>query len=235
MPGLCFQTSRWIDRLWAEHLEVSKPGRDLVAEGIRKQGSRFAGFGVDLLANLYLPRTPARTNEGPEWASRLHEEALQLAEWQRLRLMCQKNGFASGIAAEVALEQLLPSVPDRPEASINGAGVEEAPRGDGRGSGANDSGPEQEALNLRTALRRAAARARQAVETAETSLEGVATSLGFAGSGSAATPSRGSADLRAIREAHQRLRGEVDPMSRTGSEKNKEWIDLVSPRGFVVG
>lgn len=212
MPGWCFETSKWIDRLWSEHLQMSKPARDLVAEGVRRQGARFAGFGVDLVANLYLPRTPTATGDGPEWAQTLHEEATQLGEWQRLRLMCQRNGFASGIAAEVVLEQLLPEVPDRPElpGSRESPTIEpqpddgsdtdqQEPRG---GSLENSERPE-----LRAALRVAARAARDAVNDAESSLEGVATPLGISMSGTAATKSSGREDLKAIRDAHRRLQG----------------------------
>jgi len=31
--GLCYQTTRWLDRLWAEHLELSEPARQLVIPG----------------------------------------------------------------------------------------------------------------------------------------------------------------------------------------------------------
>jgi len=49
-------------------------------------------------------------------------------------------------------------------------------------------------------------------------------------------PGYGLKFIWAVEQATERAsETEVDPMSRTGSEKNKEWIDLVSPRGFVVG
>ena len=112
--GLCYKTSIWLDRLWAEHLQASKPARDLVQAGIHKQGDRFAGFPADVHARLYLPRDPHVNDTGPDWASRLHNLAAELSEWQRLRLMCNRNGFAAGIATEVMLDQLLPHVPDRP-------------------------------------------------------------------------------------------------------------------------
>ena len=54
--GLCYRTSRWLDRLWAEHLELSQPARDLVQQGIAKQGEPFAGFGSEALVAKYLPR-----------------------------------------------------------------------------------------------------------------------------------------------------------------------------------
>ena len=107
--GLVFKTSKWLDRLWGEHLEISDSGRELVQAGIEKQGDRFAGFPSDLHARLYLPNDPEKTEESPDWADRLHDLASELAEWQRLRSMCARNGFAAGIAAETMLEQLLHS------------------------------------------------------------------------------------------------------------------------------
>ena len=56
--GLCCSTTRWLDRLWAEHLEMSSPARDLVEAGIRKQGDPFAGFPSDTHARLDLPADP---------------------------------------------------------------------------------------------------------------------------------------------------------------------------------
>ena len=32
--GLVFKTSKWADRLWGEHLELSESGRVLVKQGI---------------------------------------------------------------------------------------------------------------------------------------------------------------------------------------------------------
>ena len=61
--GLCYTTSRWIDRLWSEHLELSSPARDLVEVGINKQGPPFAGFPADLHARLYLPADPPTQDE----------------------------------------------------------------------------------------------------------------------------------------------------------------------------
>ena len=98
--GLVFHTSRWLDRLWAEHLELSQPARDMVQAGIAKQGDPFAGFPADLHARLYLPTDPSTTEEPPTWASRLHDLTAELAEWNRLKVMCARNGFAAGIATE---------------------------------------------------------------------------------------------------------------------------------------
>ena len=91
------------------------PGTRLPA-GIGKQGPPFAGFPADLHARLYLPADPPTIEASPPWAEHLHQLATELGEWQRLRVMCSRNGFAAGIAAETLLQELLPYVPDPPPA-----------------------------------------------------------------------------------------------------------------------
>jgi hypothetical protein len=187
--GLCYETSRWLDRLWSEHLDLSTTARQLVEAGIKKQGETFAGFPADLHARLYLPRDP-KQREGPEWATRLHELASELAEWQRLRGMCARSGFAAGIAAEAMLSHLLPLVPEKPQKS--GTKPQDSPNiregGDHAGSdndaadvGADTPGffPAIPEADLRAALRRATREARVAVQQAEAELEGMSTSLGL--------------------------------------------------------
>ena len=115
--GLAYKTSIWSDRLWTEHLELSESGRALVKQGVDKQGDAFAGFPADLHARLYLPSDPESTDSAPEWATQLHGLATETAEWNHLKLMTARNGFASGIAAEILLEHLLPHVPEAPSAS----------------------------------------------------------------------------------------------------------------------
>jgi hypothetical protein len=177
--GLIYETTRWLDRLWSEHLAMSSPARDLVEAGIRKQGDAFAGFPADLHARLYLPADPA-SKEGPAWAVQLHGLASELGEWQRLRAMCSRNGFAAGIAAEAMLGSLLPLVPETPPSKP------QDDRSNGKRAGAEGGGsgaPEQHqgsqrgpaAADLRAALRRATRDARDAVQQAEAELEGMAT------------------------------------------------------------
>jgi Mg-chelatase subunit ChlD len=207
--GLCYETSRWLDRLWAEHLDASAPARDLVQAGVLKQGDGFAGFPADLHARLYLPRDPA-SREAPDWATRLHGLASELGEWQRLREMCARNGFAAGIAAEAMLGALLPHVPDKaPEPP------HEIPQPDGVGGRPDAASGPQEGLqgspqgpsdaDLRAALRKATREARDAVHDAEADLEGLGTPLGFSTPGTSVARSPGPADLKRIRQAHARL------------------------------
>jgi hypothetical protein len=219
--GLCYLTSRWLDRLWGEHLEMSEPARHLVQAGIDKQGAFFAGFPADLHGRLYLSTDPTRHEVAPEWATKLHDLAGELAEWQRLRVMCARNGFAAGIAAEVMLENLLPHVPQRPQppAAPEAGSDESLGEGDSNNapnspessaqpgtSPSNDGGahPADEA-QMRAALRRATRAARDAVQDAESQLDGLSTPLGLSMPGTAVVRNSGPANLKAIRDAHSRL------------------------------
>jgi hypothetical protein len=228
--GLCYQTSRWLDRLWSEHLNVSEPARRLVQRGVEKQGEPFAGFPADLHARLYLPRDPESEPCSLEWASRLHTLASELGEWQRLRVMCARNGFAAGIATEVLLEQLLPHVPDAPSAASNGqldhAGGSSPPKGPDAPSAPSDS-------DIRAALRRATRVARDAVQQAEEGLEGTATSLGWTKAGGA-VQSAGRANLKDIRCMYgllsssrrlQRITELAGRLERVAAKKGRSRID----------
>ncbi|MCA9670682.1 MAG: VWA domain-containing protein [Myxococcales bacterium] len=203
--GLCYRTSRWLDRLWSEHLELSEPARDLVKQGIRKQGERFTGFPADLHARLYLPTDPTDTCDAPDWATRLHALASELAEWKRLRLMCSRNGFAAGIATEVLLEQLLPHVPDRPRRDSSAQHGGDTPTTNKDAPSKPESSTKPTESSVRAAIRCAARKARDAVHSAEASLEGVSGALALPMAGKQTARPTGPADLKAIREAHQRL------------------------------
>jgi Mg-chelatase subunit ChlD len=231
--GLCYQTSRWLDRLWGEHLELSEPARQLVHAGITKQGDPFAGFPADLHARLYLPTDPAALEPAPSWATKLHTLAAELGEWQRLRVMCSRNGFAATIAAEAMLEQLLPHVPQRPpsqpgtqpDPSHNhqqtqpdgpgDLGQHEGEPGQGRGQKTPQKGPQDltkaipentsQDNHLRAAIRKAIRTARDAVQEAEAGLEGMSTPLGLSLPGTSVATNSGPANLAAIREAHSRV------------------------------
>lgn len=223
--GLCYQTSRWLDLLWSQHLNLSQGARDLLQRGIGKQGPAFSGFPADLHARLYLPADPRPLDEPPKWAMRLHELASELGEWQRLRLMCNRNGFAAGIAAEALLDNLINQVPDRPPQRPserpgdpqNGRSPEDH---SGQGSSSNpaqtgaqdpvqqspDPNPAQGSdSQLRASLRRAIRVARAAVQDAEAGLEGVSTPLGFSLPGTAVVPNAGPANLKGIRCTYARL------------------------------
>lgn len=209
--GLVYDTSRWTDRLWSEHLGVSEGACDLVWQGVQRQGEGFAGFASDLHARLYLPSEPAKAEgEAPQWATQLHEQATQLGEWQRLRAMCARNGFAAGIATEALLESLLPLVPWRSEQEQGQGGGGKAPGTpqDGQGAGqaqGQGGGLRASPERVRAAIRKAVGEARDAVERAEQGLEGLGTACGWCHSTGAPTVAPGPADLAAVRDAHQRL------------------------------
>ena len=169
--------------------------RDLQAAGLVVL-EKHCGFPADIHARLYLPADPAVIDHAPDWATQLHDLATELGEWQRLRLMCARNGFAAGIAAEAMLEQLLPHVPDRHPAQPSpqpdpGPGdghqtQQDGPgdlggqqHGSGQGGGRNspqngsqDPGEAtapttRNASDMRASLRRAVRAARDAVHQAE--------------------------------------------------------------------
>ena len=193
--GLVYETSKWCDRLWSEHLVSSAHGRELVKQGIAKQGDPFAGFPADLHARLYLPTEPRRfACETPEWATRLHDMCLELGEYHQLNTICARNGFAAGIAAEVMLEMLLPHVPDRPDAQAN------RHSGDNGASLPTDTSKVTDLSNaeLRGAIRRASRKAKQEVEDAERCIEGIGPGVDSGNSG--------RMNLTAVREAHAMLR-----------------------------
>jgi len=219
--GLCFRTSTWIDRhIWGEHLVLSESARRLVKGGLERQPT-WPLFCADVVARLYLPSDPAIIDPAPDWATRLHDLASELGEWQRLRLMCARNGFAAGIAAEAMLEQLLPHVPERPPAQPSdrpgdppGGRNPESRPGQGSGSSPSQGGPQdpvhpspaQDSDNqLRASLRRAIRAARDAVQEAEAGLEGMNTPLGLSLPGTSVVTNASPGNLKAVRDAHTRL------------------------------
>jgi hypothetical protein len=187
--GLCYQTSRWLDRLWSEHVEISESARESLQQGVAKQGQQFAGFPADIHARLYLPRDPPPIEPAPGWAKTLHDLASELAEWHRLRSMCARNGFAAGIAAEVVLDQLIDHVPDAPSADLQAAPQAWSPTANSSHTDTySASGDPTEPLTgsdgaarIRASLRGAVRAARDAVHKAEASLDGLATPLGLPG------------------------------------------------------
>ncbi len=207
--GMCFDTSRWLDMLWREHLEVSEPALELVQAGIQRQGAGFAGFPADIHARLYLPRDPAELTDAPEWAMRLHRLAPELGEWGRLRSMCSRNGFAAGIAAEAMLRELLPLVPDAPEGKPAGEPGQQDQEGDEKQQGqpgapgkpGQPDQPKPSDADIRAALRAASRAARDAVQDAEQSLDGVRHCLRLSTPGSLTVTDSGPANLKAVREA----------------------------------
>ncbi|HOX42929.1 MAG TPA: VWA domain-containing protein [Myxococcota bacterium] len=198
---MLYDTSRWLDLLWREHLEVSEPALELVQAGIQKQGAGFAGFPADIHARLYLPSDPAELADAPEWAMRLHRLAPELGEWGRLRAMCARNGFAAGIAAEAMLKELLPLVPDAPEGKPAGEpGQQDQEGGDEKQQGQPEQ-PTPSDADIRAALRAASRAARDAVQDAEQGLDGVRHVLRLSTPGSLTVTDSGPANLKAVREA----------------------------------
>jgi uncharacterized protein with von Willebrand factor type A (vWA) domain len=199
-----------------EHLELSETGRKLVKRCVDKQGEPAAGFPADLHSKLYLPVSPDLHEDFPEWAGRLLDLAGDLGEWHQLKLMTARNGFAAGIAAEVMLDQLIDQVPDAPEADPERGGGGNSDNQEGEDQ-QNDSGQQKpdsqdeqpqapSDSDIRAALRKATRSARDAVADAESALEGMGPCLGGNPAGNQFVQRAGPADLKAIRDAHERLK-----------------------------
>lgn len=206
--GLCYDSGKWLDSLWSEHVKGSFSAQAAIAAGAQKQGAEFGGFAADLHARLYLPSEPPAKDAGPEWAKALHEQASQLGEWPRLRSMCENDGFAAGVATESLLGSILPLVPQGDEPG-EGQGSGEGDEGQGAGQGSDVPALAKPDEQVRKAMRRAMRAAKGAVEEAEAEMEGLETSC-FGGS----LPGRGvgkggPADVKAIRAAHDRIKNSV--------------------------
>ena len=234
--GLAYKTTRWLDRLWGEHLDLSESCRELVKTGISKQGDAFAGFPADLHARLYLPSEPEETGAAPDWAAQLHGLATETAEWNQLKLMTARNGFAAGIAAEILLEHLLPHVPDAPEGEPSAApaltpsgdpgdGRSPLPGGEGQSGAPSDpqnarprdgvgsrkpgGGPSPEQADSAadsSALRAALRKAAREARDAVQDAESAIEGMGPCMPGNEFVKKSGPANLAAIREAHERLK-----------------------------
>jgi uncharacterized protein YegL len=171
--ALTLNTSAWAQQLWQSHLRYSRPARQVVATG-RKRQAQFDGFADDVHGSLYLHTPPAPVEHAPAWATDLLTQAQELAEWQPLRSRCRINGFAAGIATETILRALVGLVPQ-----------EEAPQPrqqpqPGSGTGTSQPAPTTDPSATRRALRQAMREAGKEVDTAEAAMEGV---LGGGGSG----------------------------------------------------
>jgi von Willebrand factor type A domain len=171
--GLCLQTSKWSQSLWQSHMTHSRPARQVIAVGKKKQQA-FPAWADDLHGLLYLRNAPEPVEDAPTWATDLLAQAQELAEWQPLRSRCRVNGFAAGIATETILRALVAMVPQ-----------EEAPQEPthqpqpGRGTGTGHPAPSDPSATRR-ALRQAMREAGKEVDAAEAAMEGL---LGGGGSG----------------------------------------------------
>lgn len=181
--GLCYGTSKWSDMLWSDHVKKSYSAQRTITQGTEKQ-KEFAAFAEDLHYKLYIPGEHEADEKSPDWAKKLLQEAEQVAEWQRLRAVCAKNGFAAGIAAESVLTSLLEQVPKA---------AEQPPVGDSAGGGAK----------LRAALRAASRAAGQAVAEAEATVGGVSRLFGLSAGSQFVNPSFDS--ISKAKEIYQKV------------------------------
>ena len=185
--SLVYHATAWTTNLWQSHVRHSRGARQVLTEGKAKQKT-FPDFAQSVHDCLYLRHKPDRKDTVPAWATRLFDQAHDLAEWKMLRARCARNGFAAGVCAETLLEALLPLLPDEPEpvprqTRQDGVG---ATQGQGQ-EGEAGQGPQlngEAASAVRRALRQAMREAQSAVEVAEASTAAVGEALGLhAGTG----------------------------------------------------
>lgn len=177
--GAAYETSKWSDFLWKDHLDSSSPARCLIADGAAKNPG-FPGFAGDIHYRLYSPSDPPAREDAPSWATKLHDTASEMKEWKELNEVCKRNGFAAGIATEQIVSSLIDLVPEE------GQGIQEGEEG-----------------NIRRAIRGACKAAQGEIEEAQEVMEGVGPILGQGWGGGAGD--HGSADPRPVREAHKKL------------------------------
>ena len=109
--GLCYDTSKWADSIWDRHTKQSSSAAGTLSEGRAKQQQAFDEFARDIHSRLYLINDPEKLEGAPEWATKIHEAATELSEWQQLRKRCHSHGVASAVAAEEILRELVRLVP----------------------------------------------------------------------------------------------------------------------------
>lgn len=199
MGGLVYKTSNFADQRWQHHVDSSQSARCSIKHGSDKQ-SEFGSFAQDVHAAMYLPNEPVQRDEAPEWATDLLDTAQELNEWHDLKRRCSRRSLASGIAAEKLLQALAPVVPantdqqpqdqaqDRrsqfggmPGGQGKGSGQPSGQQGQGDGEPMPGNGGDKDDADLRHKLRQACRAARDAVNEARESLEGINQALGLPG------------------------------------------------------
>jgi uncharacterized protein with von Willebrand factor type A (vWA) domain len=222
--GLVFNTSKWADGLWKGHVDRFSSASRLLEDGGGKR-SDFSKFAEDLHSRLYLHNEPEKIADSPDWATKLHNAASELSEWQQLRSRCQADGFAAGIATESVLQALLPMVQaeqekdqqqqdqdgqpgGQPGGQQGGQGGQQGQGGGkpGKGAGGQPGKPgEGNGGDLRAALRKAAREASKAVDQAERALDGLDESLGFTRPGTGVGQGESMKDLNSVRSIYDTL------------------------------
>src|SRR6266705_6116197 len=152
--GIVYETSKWTDALMKNHIKHSPTAQAIIADGRHRQ-AQFPHFANDVHSLLYLKHAPQVQENSPVWANELIKQAQDLPEWHMLRARCQRSGFAAGCATESILGALLPMVPQGQEP------------------------PPQDASTTRRHLRQACRDATQAIDQAESTIEGIGEALGI--------------------------------------------------------
>lgn len=225
--GLVFNTSKWADSLWKGHVDRFSSASRLLEDGGGKR-SDFSKFAEDLHSRLYLHNEPEKVADSPDWATKLHDAASELSEWQQLRSRCQADGFAAGVATESVLQALLPLVQAEQEkdqdqqgdgdgqdgqeggqqAGQGGQGGKQGQGGGqpGKGKGGQPGKPgDGNGGDLRAALRKAARAASKAVDQAEKALDGLDEALGVTRPGTGVGQGESMKDLDSVRSIYDTL------------------------------
>jgi len=122
----------------------------------------------DLHGLLYLRNEPEVKSNPSPWVKDILTHARELPEFHNLRVRCQGQGLASGVATEAMLEAINDLIPD--------TGNEQGTPGDQDGT---DPGDPTGGGSQRRRLRQAVRRATEAVDQAEAALEGLLEPLGL--------------------------------------------------------
>jgi uncharacterized protein with von Willebrand factor type A (vWA) domain len=193
--GLCYKTTKWSDGLWQGHCQSSVKAKETVRDGKKRQKA-FKGFAQDLHAKLYLRNEPDATKDAPEWATDLHSQAEDLAEFRQLRARCQSDGFAAGVATEALLSALVDLVPESDDQDQNDQGNGQGQAGQGQSDGPGNG-------EQRRKLRQAVRDATTEVDQAEAAIDGLADAMGVSMPGTAIGENVTLENLNHLRETYK--------------------------------
>lgn len=173
--GLCYDTGSWADSKWGSHVKASNLAKSVIRTGTEKQDD-FSKFAEDVHARLYLRNEPDKVDgDAPDWASKIHNEASDMKEWQQLRRRCQGNGFSSAMATEQFLSMVLSNVPQQSKGNnknnsqgtlLGGTGVGGDTPGKAKGSQGKGSEGDPDGSVVRKVIRRAVREAKIAADEA---------------------------------------------------------------------
>ncbi len=142
-------------------------------------------FANDIHSGLYLRHPGQPKDNSPQWANELLNQAQDLPEWAQLKARCNRRGFAAGIATEQVLQAIIGMLPEQGQEPEQGQGADSS--------------------TTRRQLRQACRDAGQAIDTAESAVEGLTEALGIA-AGSGVSQGETMADVDQLRTLYALLR-----------------------------